>query len=228
MAHYDLEEQEQLDSIKTWWKMYGNLVTGVVTALAVAMVGWQGWNFYRNNQAAQASALLAALDDALAVKDAQRIKTAAGELTEKFGGTPQAALGALAAAKASFDAGDLKTARLQLTWVAENGKNEIRDIGRLRLVALLLDEKAYDDALKALEASHSAAFDARFAELKGEVLVAQGKKAEARAAFLAAIASLDGKSAEADKNAKDGKPAAAKSPYREVLQQKLDALGESA
>ena len=31
MAHYDLEEQEQLDTLKTWWKMHGNLVTTVVT-----------------------------------------------------------------------------------------------------------------------------------------------------------------------------------------------------
>jgi len=40
MAHYDLEEQEQIDSIKTWWKMYGNLVTGVILAGSLAVIGW--------------------------------------------------------------------------------------------------------------------------------------------------------------------------------------------
>ena len=54
MAHYDLEEQEQIDSLKTWWNMYGNLVTTVITALAVVMLGWQGWNWYQNGQTAKA------------------------------------------------------------------------------------------------------------------------------------------------------------------------------
>ena len=54
MAHYDLEEQEQIDSLRTWWKMYGNLVTGVVVAASLAVIGWQGWNWYQRGQAAQA------------------------------------------------------------------------------------------------------------------------------------------------------------------------------
>jgi predicted negative regulator of RcsB-dependent stress response len=47
MAHYDLEEQEQIDTLKTWWKMYGNLVTGLALAVALGVVGWQGWNWYQ-------------------------------------------------------------------------------------------------------------------------------------------------------------------------------------
>jgi len=223
MAHYDLEEQEQIDELKAWWKMYGNLVTAVVTAAALAVVGWQGWKMYQNNQAGQASVLLTALEDALAANDAQRIKVAAGELTDKFGGTAQAALGTLAAAKASVGAGDLKTAKLQLGWVVENGKNEIRDIARLRLAAVLVDEKAYDEALKHLEGQYAPAFAARFAEMKGEVLVAQGKKAEARAAFKTALAALDEK-----QKAGEGRLQEGKNPGREILQQKLDALGEGA
>lgn len=227
MAHYDLEEQEQLDSIKTWWKMYGNLVTGLVTVAALAVVGWQGWNWYKNSQSTQASAIFTVLEEAATAKDAQRVKAAAGELTEKFGGTTYAALGAMTAAKASFDAGDLKTAKLQLAWVADNGKNEIKDVARLRLVAVLLDEKSYDEALKQVEVPHAPAFNARFSDLKGEILLAQGKKAEARTAFKAALASLDEKiKAAGEAEGKDAKPA--KSPYRELVQQKLDALGESA
>jgi predicted negative regulator of RcsB-dependent stress response len=90
------------------------------------------------------------------------VKAAAGELAEKFGRTAYASLGAMVAAKQSFDAGDLKTAKTQLIWVAENGKNEVRDLARLRLAAVQLDEQAYDEALKQLEAAHAAAFDARF------------------------------------------------------------------
>lgn len=216
MAHYDLEEQEQIDSIKTWWKMYGNLVTGIVVAGSLAVIGWQGWNWHQRSQSAQASAIFAALEQAVAVRDGQKVKAAAGELAEKFGGTSYAALGALVAARQSFDAGDLKTAKAQLTWAVENGKDEIRDLARLRLASVLLDEKAYDDALKQLEAAHAAAFAARFLELKGDVLAASGKKPEARTAYRAAL----------DKGgSREGRGGGA---GRELLQQKLDNLGEAA
>ncbi|MBS1160312.1 MAG: hypothetical protein H6R15_2731 [Proteobacteria bacterium] len=212
MAHYDLEEQEQIASLQTWWKMYGNQVTGVVVAASLSVIGWQSWNWYQRSQTAQASAIYAVLEQAVAAGDAQKVKTAAGELAEKFGRTSYAALGAMLAAKQSFTAGDLKTAHAQLSWAADNGKDELKDIARLRLVAVQLDEKAYDEALKQLEVAHAAAFDGRFLELKGDVLVAQGKKAEARAAYRAA---LD----------KAGQKAGA---ARELLQQKLDSLGEAA
>ncbi len=212
MAHYDLEEQEQIDTLKTWWKMYGNLVTGSLFAVSLAVVGWQGWGWYQNSQSVQATAVYGVLEQAVAAGDAQKIKSAAGELTEKFGTTHYAALGAMLAAKQSFDAGDLKTAKSQLAWVAENGKEEVRDIARLRLVAVQLDEKSYDEALKQLESAHAPAFDGRFQELKGDVLTAQGKKDEARAAYKAAIEKAGEK----------------QGAGRELLQQKLDSLGEAA
>ena len=215
MAHYDLEEQEQIDSIKTWWKMYGNLVTGVILAGSLAVIGWQGWHWYQRSQAAQASAIYGVLEQAVAVRDAQRVKAAAGELAEKFGGTSYAALGALVAARQSFEAGDLKTAKAQLSWAADKGKDEIKDLARLRLAAVLLDEKAYDEALKQLESAHAAAFAARFLELKGDVLAAQGKKPEARTAYKAALDRGEGH---------EGRGGAG----RELLRQKLDNLGEAA
>ena len=213
MAHYDLEEQEQIDTLKTWWKMYGNLVTSLISAVALAVVGWQGWNWYQNNEAAKASSVFQVLEQAVQAGDAQRIKATAGELTEKFGRSAYAGLGALLAAKHSFEAGDLKTAQAQLTWVAENGKDELRDIARLRLAGVQLDEKAYDEALKQLNTPPAPAFAGRFLELKGDVLAAQGKKAEARNAYQGALDKLGEK---------------ATGPGRELLQQKLDALGESA
>jgi len=67
MAHYDLEEQEQIDTLKTWWKMYGNLVTGLVMAASLAVVGWQGWNWYQGGQSAKAAAIYGVLEQAAAV-----------------------------------------------------------------------------------------------------------------------------------------------------------------
>ncbi|OQA30343.1 MAG: hypothetical protein BWY57_02903 [Betaproteobacteria bacterium ADurb.Bin341] len=178
--------------------------------------------------------VFSALESAIADKDSQRIKSMAGELTEKYTSTPYAALGALAAAKASFEAGDMKTARLQLAWVAEHGKNELRDIARLRLAAVLLDDQAYAEALKSLEEPYPPAFAARFNELRGEVLLAQGKREEARKAFEAALARFDErqsaekvKAAKPEENAQN-QEASARQPYRELLQHKIDALGGKA
>ena len=216
MAHYDLEEQEQIDTLKTWWKMYGNLVTGVVMAASIAVIAWQGWGWYQRSQTAQAAAIYGVLEQAAALRDAQKVKSAAGELAEKFGGTSYAWLGALVAAKQSFESGDLKTAKAQLSWAADHAKDEIKDLARSRLAAVTLDEKAYDEALKQLEAPHAVAFDARFLELKGDVLAAQGKLPEARAAYKAAL----------DKN--EGRTDRGSAAGRELLRQKLDNLGEAA
>lgn len=225
MAAYDLEEQEQLAEIKAWWKQYGNLVTGIVVAASIGVLAWQGWNWYERNQAAQASGVYSVLQRAALERDTQKTKTASGELIEKFGRTAYAPLGALIAAKALYEAGDLKSAKAQLTWVAENGKDELKDIARLRLAAVLLDDKAYDEAIKVLGASHGTGFDARYAELKGDVLTAQGKKAEAAAAYKAALGKLDA-SAKDDKAGNTMQSREANAPYREMLQQKLDSLGE--
>lgn len=225
MATYDLEEQEQLAEMKVWWKQYGNLLVSLLTAASIGVIAWQGWNWYQRNQTAQASMIYSVLQKSALEKDSQRLKAASGELLEKFGGTTYAPLGALIAAKAMFDAGDAKTAKVQLTWVVEHGKDELRDLARLRLAAVLLDEKSYDEALKQLDGNVGAGFFVRFAESRGDVFSAQGKTAEARTAYQAALARLD----EADKTGK-GKNSLqdkqANAPYRETLQQKLDSLGE--
>lgn len=226
MATYDLEEQEQLAEIKAWWKQYGNLVVSLITAASVGVIAWQGWNWYERNQSAQASMVYNVLQKSALEKDSQRIKAASGELLEKFGGTAYAKLGALTAAKAMFDAGDNMSAKAQLQWVVDKGKAEMRDLARLRLAAVLLDEKAYDEALKHLAGSHAPGFAVRFAESQGDIYAAQGKSAEARAAYQKALDGLDAadKGGTARSSLQDKQ---ANAPYREMLQQKLDDQGGS-
>lgn len=226
MATYDLEEQEQLAELKAWWKQYGNLLTNVLLAAALAAAAWQGWNWYQRNQSGQSAAIYSVLQKAVEERDLQKVKAASGELLEKFGNTSYAPLGALSAAKALVEAGDTKTAKLQLSWVADNAKDELRDLARLRLAALMLDDKEYDQALKQLEGSVGSSFEIRFVEMKGDVLNAQGKKADAVSAYQSALAKVK----ETDKNV-DGKSSTqgwqgqSKAVYQQLLQQKLDALG---
>ena len=218
MATYDLEEQEQLDELKTWWKMHGNLVTGVVTVAAICVVAWQGWNWWQRSQSTQASGLYAGLQQAAALHDAKRSREIAGELIDKFSSTAYAGMGALLSARVQVESGDVKTAQVQLTWATDNVQDPgLRDLARLRLAAILLDQKAFDEALKQLSVEPASALAPRFNEMKGDILAAQGKVAEAKVAYDAALAKLT-----ADSN--DAGKARAHGAYRELLQSKADTL----
>ena len=93
MAVYDLEEQEQLAELKTWWNQYGNLVTSVALVVALAVASWQGWNWWQRDQAAQASAVYGGLQVAANQRDAKRTRELAGDLIDKFPRTAYAAMG---------------------------------------------------------------------------------------------------------------------------------------
>ena len=210
MATYDLEEQEQLAALKAWWKDNGSMVTSVVSLVLIVFAAWQGWNYYQRSQAAQASGLYDAVQKAASANDLKLVRESAGAVLEQFPRTTYAAMAALVSAKTHFQGGDLKTAHAQLVWVAENAKDEaLQDIARLRLVNVMLDEKAYDEALKVLDAKHGPAFDAQFLAARGDVLVAQGKKEEAANAYKTALDKVDAKDA----------------GQRAYIQMRLDALG---
>lgn len=229
MATYDLEEQEQLAELKAWWKQYGNMLTNILLAVMLVVAGWQGWNWYQRGQSGQSAAIYGVLQKAVQEKDLQKVKAASGELLEKFGSTSYASLGALSAAKALVEADDAKTAKLQLSWVAEHGNDELRDLARLRLAALLLDDKEFDQALKQLEGAVSPSFEVLFVEMKGDIYSAQGKRTEAAGSYQAGLGKLKGSDAGAGSNAsQQARQDQSLAIQQQLLQQKLDALGGGA
>ena len=210
MAAYDLEEQEQIAEIKSFWDRYGNLIVIAISAALLLVAAWRFWGWYQTSQSAQAATLYTELQRAAGANDAKKVRELAGSLLESYSGSLYATLGALVSAKTHFEAGDLKTARVQLQWVVDKGRDaEVQALARLRLVAVLLDEKAYDDALKVLAVKSPASFEALFEDARGDVLQAQGKGAEARAAYQAALSKLG----------------AGEEPARELIQLKLDGVG---
>ncbi|HVL35682.1 MAG TPA: tetratricopeptide repeat protein [Burkholderiales bacterium] len=206
----DLEEQEKLEELKAWWRQHGTLVAAVILAVAAGFASWQGWRWYQANQAANASALYDQLTKAVQANDPKALRDAAGTLVETYPRTAYAAMGALVTARYFFEREDLRSAKLQLQWVMERARSEdFRDLARLRLAALLLDEKAYDEALKLLQQPHGAAYEAPYAALRGDILVAQDQTVEARTAYTAALE----KAARQD-------PA-----FQESIRMRLEALG---
>lgn len=209
MAVYDLEEQEQIEEIKAWWKQYRMLILLVVMVAAATFAAIQGWGYYNSRQAFESGELYMQLQGAVSGGDGKKVQDIAAVLADKYPRTGYASFAALAAAKAAFDGGDAANAKLHLQWVIDNGRDvETRDIARLRLGAVLLDEKKYDDALQLLAAGHADSLSALYADLSGDILVAQGKPGAARGAYQLAL----------DKSE-------ARSAYRALIQVKLDALG---
>ena len=208
---YDLEEQEQLAALKAWWKDNGTLVLVAIAAAAITFAGWQGWSNWKEGQSRQAATLYESLLKALVAGDAKALRESGGELADKCPGSLYASMGALAQARFYFERSDLKNAKGQLQWALEHaGSGEMRDLARLRLAGVLVDEKSYDEALKALEATHSPALEAQYAALRGDVLVAKNRPDEAKAAYRVALEKAD----------------ASRSPgLRESVQIRLDALG---
>jgi predicted negative regulator of RcsB-dependent stress response len=206
----DHQEQEQLEAVKAWWKQHGNLVLLVISAALIAIAAWRGWDWYQRSQALRASVMYEALVNGAQAGNAKAMRDAGGELTEKYPGTLYASMGALVSARFYFDRHENKDAEAQLEWVLQHSSSDdFKDIARLRLAAVLLDGKSYDDALKQLEAPHAAAYAAPYAALRGDILAAKHETAAARAAYQLA---LD----KADKQA---------SAFRDSVRMRLEALG---
>ncbi len=205
----DLQEQEQIDALKAFWTKYGNAVTWVLIVVLGAYAAWNGWQYWQRDQGLKAGAMFDELDRAASAGDAERAGRVFADLRERFPRTAFAQQGGLLASKAQFDKGQVDAARASLVWVADNGiEEEMRTVARLRLAALQAEAKQYDEALKTLAAANNPGFEALAADRRGDVLLAQGKTADAVSAYQAAYRALG-----------------VKSDYRRLVDAKLTALG---
>lgn len=205
-GNYDFEEQERIAEIQHWWEDNAKFVYAAIAAFVLAIGGWKGWQYWSTVQSEDAAAMVAELPKVRG--DAKKTADIAQAVIDKHPRSFFASSAALSSAQASFDAGDLAGAQARLEWVIKSGRDEHRGIARLRLAAVLLDQKKYAEALETLEAGKDEAWAALVADLKGDILFAQGRTDEARAAYKLAIDKSD-----------------ARSPMRTVTEMKLGALG---
>ena len=205
----DLQEQEQLDALKAFWNKQGNLITWVLVLVLAAFAGWNGWQWYQRDQAQKAAAMFDELDRAAAAGDAERAGRVFADLRERYPRTAFAQQGGLLAARVQFEKGQGDAARATLNWVADNAiEDEMRTVARLRLAALQAEAKQHDDALETLAAAPAPGFEALVDDRRGDILLAQGKTAEARAAYQAAYKAMG-----------------ERADYRRLIEAKLTALG---
>jgi predicted negative regulator of RcsB-dependent stress response len=211
MAFYDLEEQEQLSALQAWWRQWGALVVTAIALALTVVAGYQGWNWYQRDQATKASALYAAAIKQVREGQAEQARATAASLSERHASSGYAPLAQLLSARLSFEAGDAAAARQSLQWVVEHARDEqMKSVARYRIAGLLLDEKQYDEALKLLEVKAGDPMANLYADLRGDVYVAKGQPAEARVAYQTALEKTE-----------------ARSPLRNLIQIKMDALGQA-
>jgi predicted negative regulator of RcsB-dependent stress response len=205
---YD-SEKEQLEVIKKWWQENGRMVIiGVALGLA-AVFAWTSWRSYITSQAEEASArynqLIASADD----EDYLVVKRQGETILDKFPDRGYAPLTALVLANRAAMEEKTEDAKRYLRWVMEHAELlGLQRVARLRLARVLLDEQAYEQALSLLNEVEPSTFQGPYAEIRGDILAAQGKLEEARVAYTKALASLPATGANHDR-----------------VQMKLDELG---
>ncbi|MFY7865091.1 YfgM family protein [Roseateles sp.] len=208
-SHLDLEEQEQLDQLKSFWKRWGNLITWSITVVLAVFAAWNGWNWWQRDQATKAAAMYDEFDRAAQASEADKAGQVFADLKERYPSTSYAAQAALMAAKVQFDKGQADKARASLAWAADHAaEDEYRQIARLRLAALQMDAKQYDEAGKTLDKINSVEFAALQADRRGDLLILQSKPELARAEYQKAWAAMSDKQ-----------------DYRRLIEAKLATLG---
>jgi predicted negative regulator of RcsB-dependent stress response len=205
----DLEEQEQLDEAKEWWRKNGNKVIWGVTAFLLIAAGWRGWQTWTEKQTAEASGLYERAVQAMSNNDVKAAKEATARLMEDYPRSAYAAPAAWLIGRLNYENGDIKSARAQYEYALEHARDDgAKQLARLRLAQIKLDQKDHAGALVLVSADFAPAFQGLAGQLKGDILADQGKTADARAAYQQAIKSLDDKS-----------------PLKSLLEIRLDAMG---
>lgn len=207
--HLDLEEQEQLDQLKHFWKQYGNWITWSLIVVLGAVAAWNGYQFWQRNQSVQAAAMFDEVERVARSGDLQKTERAFSDMKERFASTTYAQQAGLLVAKTSYAAGNVDAAKAALAWVAEKSRDKgYVSIARLRLSGILLEAKAYDEALGSLTSDISEEFGALVADRRGDIFAAQGKKPEAKLEYQKAFRQFE-----------------ERSEYRRLVEVKLNALG---
>src|SRR5512139_2263668 len=100
----DLQEQEQLDALKAFWKQYGNLITWTLVLVLGAFAAWNGWNWYQREQSTKASAMFDELERAAIAADVDKVGRVFEDLKSRYPRTAYAEKGGLLAARVQAEA----------------------------------------------------------------------------------------------------------------------------
>ena len=209
-THLDLEEQEQLDQFKHFWSRWGNLITGLITAVLLTYAAYNGWNYWQQRQATQAAVLYDTFEKSARDADLALMGRSLADLQNQFGRTTYAQQAALLSARIYANKANLPEAEKSLQWVIDKGQEEgYVALARLRASALAMEQKNLDKAKTFLQGQKApVGFQPLFDDRLGDIAVLQNKPEDAKTLYLSAFKGLE-----------------ASNEYRRLVDYKLASLG---
>lgn len=205
-----MNEQEQLEILKSYWKQYGKKAITLVIAVIFGIYGWLKWQEKREHDKERASSYYETFLAELEQQNKAAIEAQAKYILTNFPNSPYSLFVVFTLAKKAVEENQLDAAVKQLEQAITLAKGTPFDhVARLRLARVFLAKKQPKDALQVLATSETPGFyQALYEELKGDCYALEGKPEEARRAYRLALAKgLPGK------------------PKNMILQMKLDNLG---
>lgn len=186
---FDLQEQEQIAELKAFWLDYGRYMALALFVGAVAFAGAKGWQTWEKNRSLKAAAVYAKVEKADG--DMEKIKAPVAELKKDYARTAYAGRASLLAAGAAFAKKDYAATKTELEWTVANAREaSLRDVARIRMANVLMDENKLDEALAQLKSAEEQSFGALFAETRGDVLALKNDMAGAQEAYKQSLAKL--------------------------------------
>ena len=184
-----LDEQQELDNFKHFWKGWGRWLFALLLAGGLSYLGYVWYQSHLDGKNKEAAALLAQMVDKAQIStDPKALNADLQHLQQNYPASTATAQATFMAAAAEFDKGNYPAATAHYNWILSNQKDSfVLALAVQRLAVTQLQQKQFDQALKTLETAVDPAFEALIQETKGDVLVAQNKPKEALAAYEAAL-----------------------------------------
>lgn len=177
-------EQQQAEVLQQFWKKNGKtLLLGVLIGV-IGIFGWQGFKKYQLQEMEKSTSQYMFTMEKINADYNDGTVKAVDDLIASNKGTIYADMAALNIAALAIDKkSDYATAEKNLLIAKSSKDSAIANVAVLRLARVLAAEEKYDEAIKELDGVRSKIYKATALEIKGDILLTQGKKKEAQAAY---------------------------------------------
>ena len=177
----DDTEEEQVEKIKKWWNSNGKqIIAGAVIGLA-GIWGWNTYSDYQDKQSLNARSLYLSY-----ASDSNNLG-ANDKLTTDFSSSSYSDQAILLMAKYLFDAGSYTEALGVIKPLTNNPISVIATTSTLRVASIYLQLGQHDQALSILEGQSEDGFSGLIYNLKGDIYLDLGNRAEAQKFYGLAI-----------------------------------------
>jgi predicted negative regulator of RcsB-dependent stress response len=184
---------EQGEVVKKWLQENGSaIVMGLVIAFG-GLFGFKWWQNWQETNRQAASTEYEVMGQLLASEQLDAAMANFQSLQDDHGKSPYASMAALQMARARMDVNQPDLAISLLEYVVGNGYPQaMRVVARERLARVLLDQGRAEEALVTLDgATDITGFEARYAEVRGDILFDLGRTDEAVVAYQESLEALE-------------------------------------